>query len=32
LVRTSIVEVNSVKYIQFDAVPDAGEVALKKSK
>ena len=32
IVSSSIVEVNSVKYIQFNAVPDAGEVVLKKVK
>lgn len=31
IVSSLTVEVNSVKYIQFNAVPDAGEVVLKKS-
>jgi oligosaccharide reducing-end xylanase len=31
-VNSSVVEVNSIKYIQFNAVPDAGEVVLKKAK
>jgi len=31
-VKSAIVEVNSVKYIQFNAVPDAGEVVLKRVK
>lgn len=30
-VNSTIVAVNSVKYIQFNAVPDAGKVVLKKS-
>jgi len=30
-VNSAIVSVNSVKYVQFNAVPDAGEVVLKKS-
>jgi peptidoglycan-N-acetylglucosamine deacetylase len=31
-VNSAIVAVNSVKYIQFNAVPDAGQVVLKKVK
>ncbi len=31
-VSSSIVEVNSVRYIQFNVVPDAGDVVLRRSK
>jgi oligosaccharide reducing-end xylanase len=29
-VKNSIIEINSVKYIQFDAIPDGGKISLKK--
>ncbi|MEI8112258.1 MAG: polysaccharide deacetylase family protein [Bacteroidia bacterium] len=31
LVNTSLVEVNSVKYLQFDAVPDGGSIVISKA-